>query len=178
MPERPSGAFSLLDGWEAETRKPEDRLHSTSHFFTPPYIPKQRWPPSESQCNPESHALIPSATMALLCVSDATQNQSHPLLFLHMGGGCVGVFCWICQRRPQEDGWVDASRPWRTMVYHEGPWSSLRVGELQLSSSLLTPFVVSSYALFSCNGVFLADRVHSPLHNTTVHRGLQINPTA
>lgn len=49
VPGRNSGAFSLLGGREAETRKPEDRLHSTSHFFTPPYIPKQRWPPSESQ---------------------------------------------------------------------------------------------------------------------------------
>lgn len=101
------------DGREAETRKPEDRLHSTSHFFSHPHTSQNRdgRPLSHSeQCNPESHTLIPSATMAALCVSDATQNQSHPLLFLNRGGGRVGVFCWKCSQKPQEDGRADAGR--------------------------------------------------------------------
>ncbi len=47
---------------------------------------------SLTHSNPESHTLIPSATMAL-AVSDVNQNQSYPLLFLSEGGYCVGVFC-------------------------------------------------------------------------------------
>ncbi len=46
--DRKSGVFSLFShSWKGE--KTKHILHSTSHSFTPPYIPKQRRPLSESQ---------------------------------------------------------------------------------------------------------------------------------
>lgn len=87
-------AFSENAG-EQEWKKSEERLHSTSHSSTPPYIPKQRWLLSESQWTVLSWVTHsdPLSNNGFDSVSDATQNQSYPLLFLHQGGGCVGAFC-------------------------------------------------------------------------------------
>lgn len=89
-------AFSENAG-EQEWKKSKERLHSTSHSSTPPYIPKQRRLLSESQWTVLSWVTHsdPLSNNGFVSVSDATQNQSYPLLFLNQGGGCVGAFSWI-----------------------------------------------------------------------------------
>lgn len=81
---------------ESRNEKTKDRLHSTSHSSTPPYIPKQRRPFSESQWTLLSwvtHA--DPITIDLIVLVMQLKIKSYPLLFLNQGGGCEVAFCWI-----------------------------------------------------------------------------------
>lgn len=102
-----SGMFAFLASWKVKMKRLRTD-YTAHHIPSHPHTSQNRDGRSlthNEQCNPESHTLIPSATMALVVLVMQPKNQSYPLLFLNRGGCCVGAFRRIYQQKSH--GWMD-----------------------------------------------------------------------